>query len=202
MTIQINQEIYDECLFLSRLVYYDVEGLYPQPFDKFLTYEGKFTGLKMNIFDMGKYYIAVLCGTNGFNDVIADIKVGLGIVPKQFHRAVTMIERLDDKPIVFVGHSLGGFLAAMLHSRFKEKSCVICLNPCGYRHLLPSENGLNILNILTKHDILNNITKSIPFAKKYMQLLGEVTVVEDRYWFPLSVKAHSDFVSMTKYKSC
>ena len=32
----------------------------------------------------------------------------------------------------------------MLHSRFKEKSCAICLNPCGYRHLLPSENGLNI----------------------------------------------------------
>ena len=75
MTIQINQEIYDECLFLSRLVYYDVEGLYPQPFDKFLTYEGKFTGLKMNIFDMGKYYIAVLCGTNGFKTTHTTRKV-------------------------------------------------------------------------------------------------------------------------------
>ena len=200
MTMQINQEIYDECLFLSRLVYYDVEGLYPQPFDKCLTYEGKFTGLKMNIFNMSEYYIVVLCGTNGFNDVVADIKVGLRIVPQQFYRAVATIEKLERKPIVFVGHSLGGFLSAMLHAHFKENSCSICLNPCGYRHLLMSEEGLNIVNVLTKHDILNNITRHIPFAKKYMQLLGKVTILEDRFWFPLSIKAHSDFVSMAKYK--
>lgn len=198
--MKLTQEEYDTALFLSRLVYYDVEGLYPQPFNKSLTYEGKFTGLKLNVFDMDEYYIVVLCGTNGFNDVIADTKVGLRIVPKQFHRAKNVVEKLEDKPIIFVGHSLGGFLAAMLHSHFKENSTCICLNPCGYRHLLESEDGLNIVNVTTKHDILNNITRHIPFAKKYMQLLGEVAILEDRYWFPLSVKAHSDFVSMTKYK--
>lgn len=163
------------------------------------TYEGKFTGLKMNVFDMGEYYIAVLCGTNDFHDVVADIKVGLHITPYQYKRAVEVVERLEEKPIVFVGHSLGGFLAGMLHSTFKEQSCAICLNPCGYRHLLKDEEGLNILNIITRHDILNNITRNIPFAKKYLQTLGEVVVLEDRYWFPLSVKAHSDFVSMAKY---
>ena len=197
--MKITQEIYDTSLFLSRCVYYEIEGVYPKPFNKCLTYEGKFTGLKMNVFDMGEYYIAVLCGTNDFHDVVADIKVGLHITPYQYKRAVEVIERLEEKPIVFVGHSLGGFLAGMLHSTFKEQSCAICLNPCGYRHLLKDEEGLNILNIITRHDILNNITINIPFAKKYLQTLGEVVVLEDRYWFPLSVKAHSDFVSMAKY---
>ena len=197
--MKITQEIYDTSLFLSRCVYYEIEGVYPKPFNKCLTYEGKFTGLKMNIFDMGEYYIAVLCGTNDFHDVVADIKVGLHITPYQYKRAVEVIERLEEKPIVFVGHSLGGFLAGMLHSTFKEQSCAICLNPCGYRHLLKDEEGLNILNIITRHDILNNITRNIPFAKKYLQTLGEVVVLEDRYWLPLSVKAHSDFVSMAKY---
>ena len=197
--MKITQEIYDTSLFLSRCVYYEIEGVYPKPFNKCLTYEGKFTGLKMNVFDMGEYYIAVLCGTNDFHDVVADIKVGLHITPYQCKRAVEVIERLEEKPIVFVGHSLGGFLAGMLHSTFKEQSCAICLNPCGYRHLLKDEEGLNILNIVTRHDILNNITRNIPFAKKYLQTLGEVAVLEDRYWFPLSVKAHSDFTSMAKY---
>lgn len=197
--MKITQEIYDTSLFLSRCVYYEIEGVYPKPFNKCLTHEGKFTGLKMNVFDMGEYYIAVLCGTNDFHDVVADIKVGLHITPYQYKRAVEVIERLEEKPIVFVGHSLGGFLAGMLHSTFKEQSCAICLNPCGYRHLLKDEEGLNILNIITRHDILNNITRNIPFAKKYLQTLGEVVVLEDRYWFPLSVKAHSDFVSMAKY---
>lgn len=197
--MKITQEIYDTSLFLSRCVYYEIEGVYPKPFNKCLTYEGKFTGLKMNVFDMGEYHIAVLCGTNDFHDVVADIKVGLHIAPYQYKRAVEVIERLEEKPIVFVGHSLGGFLAGMLHSTFKEQSCAICLNPCGYRHLLKDEEGLNILNIVTRHDILNNITRNIPFAKKYLQTLGEVAVLEDRYWFPLSVKAHSDFASMAKY---
>lgn len=197
--MKITQEIYDTSLFLSRCVYYEIEGVYPKPFNKCLTYEGKFTGLKMNVFDMGEYYIAVLCGTNDFHDVVADVKVGLHITPYQYKRAVGVIERLEEKPIVFVGHSLGGFLASMLHSTFKEQSCAICLNPCGYRHLLKDEEGLNILNVITRHDILNNITRNIPFAKKYLQTLGEVVVLEDRYWFPLSVKAHSDFVSMAKY---
>lgn len=197
--MKITQEIYDTSLFLSRCVYYEIEGVYPKPFNKCLTYEGKFTGLKMNVFDMGEYHIAVLCGTNDFHDVVADIKVGLHITPYQYKRAVEVIERLEEKPIVFVGHSLGGFLAGMLHSTFKEQSCAICLNPCGYRHLLKDEEGLNILNIITRHDILNNITRNIPFAKKYLQTLGEVVVLEDRYWFPLSVKAHSDFASMAKY---
>ena len=200
--MKITQDIYDIAIFLSRCVYYEIEGVYPKPYDKCLTFEVKYTGLKMNVFDMEEYYIAVLCGTNDWHDVIADIKVGLHIVPRQFKKAEEVIYKLEEKPIVFVGHSLGGFLACMLHSTFKHRSCAICLNPCGYRHLLSSEDGLNILNVLTKHDILNNITKNIPFAKKYMQLLGETTVVDDRYWLPLSVKAHSDFVSMAKYKSC
>lgn len=199
VTLKITQEIYDTALFLSRCVYYEMEGVYPKPFDKCLTYEGKFSGLKMNVFDMEEYHIIVLCGTNDFHDVIADIKVGLCIVPRQYKTAVDAIEKLQEKPIVFVGHSLGGFLAGVLHSTFKHKSCAICLNPCGYRHLLKDEEELNILNIVTKHDILNNITRNIPFAKKYLQTLGEVAVLEDRYWFPLSVKAHSDFVSMAKY---
>ena len=86
--MKITQEIYDTALFLSRCVYYEMEGVYPKPFDKCLTYEGKFSGLKMNVFDMEEYHIIVLCGTNDFHDVIADIKVGLCIVPRQYKTAV------------------------------------------------------------------------------------------------------------------
>ena len=63
VTLKITQEIYDTALFLSRCVYYEMEGVYPKPFDKCLTYEGKFSGLKMNVFDMEEYHIIVLCGT-------------------------------------------------------------------------------------------------------------------------------------------
>ena len=178
--MKITQDIYDIAIFLSRCVYYEIEGVYPKPYDKCLTFEVKYTGLKMNVFNMEDYYIAVLCGTNDWHDVIADIKVGLHIV--------------------FVGHSLGGFLAGMLHSTFKHRSCAICLNPCGYRHLLKDEEGLNILNVITKHDILNNITGNIPFVKKYLQPLGEIVTLKDRYWFPLSIKAHSDFTSMAQHR--
>lgn len=198
--MKITQDIYDTAIFLSRCVYYEIEGVYPKPYDKCLTFEAKYTGLKMNVFDMGDYHIAVLCGTNDWHDVIADVKVGLHIIPRQLHRAKEAIHKLEEKPIVFVGHSLGGFLAGMLHSVFKHKSCAICLNPCGYRHLLRDEEELNILNVITKHDILNNITRNIPFAKKYLQLLGEIVILEDRYWFPLSIKAHSDFTSMAQHR--
>lgn len=78
--MKITREDYDTIVFLTKLVYYELE--YPQPFIC-LEQIDLLTGLKLNIFDMGEYDLYVICGTNGINDWVANVKVALRITPRQ-----------------------------------------------------------------------------------------------------------------------
>ena len=74
--MKLTQKDYDMTVFLTRLVYYDI----PYPDDFRCIGELKMlNGLRLNIFEMERFQLVVICGTNGFSirDWIANIKVAL-----------------------------------------------------------------------------------------------------------------------------
>ena len=200
--MKITVEDYDIIVFLTRLVYYDLE--YPECFN--CTHSlSLISGLKLNRFDMGDYDLIIACGTNSFRDWVTNLKVALRLTPIQYKQAcnfVNEIEKDGTKPIVIVGHSLGGGIAEYIASSLSVYFDVtgITFNGCGCKHLInPSlRDYTNTYNIITSRDILNGITRRIPFAKNYLQHTGSTYIVKDEGLLPLSVKSHCDFSAFTK----
>lgn len=197
----LTQEDYDTICFLNRLVYFDLE--YPKPFNKTSSCKS-FNGLRMNVFDMGEYSLVICCGTDSLLDWISNFKVALGIKPYQYWDAYShVIQEVyfkdTSKPIVMSGHSLGGGIAEYVASEIRCQC--ITFNGCGSKHLVPPNHrdDFECINIITKHDILNGVTRHIPFVKNYMQHNGETYITGDNSWLPLSVKSHSDFNSLGKF---
>ena len=200
--MKITQQDYDTIVFLTKLVYYDLE--YPQPFHCEQKIEiGK--GLKLNIFDMDEYKLFIICGTNSLIDWIANIKVGLGFVPNQYEQAYYYVKNNTPhhtKPIVLAGHSLGGGIAEYVASNLYYHEQVVCLtfNGCGCSHLihpiLRKEN--DVFNIVTDNDILNSITRPLGYFGCYMQHTGKTIMMEDKEHILLSVGSHSNFALFTK----
>lgn len=199
----LHQEDYDTIVFLTKLVYCDVDGFYPKPFDKVVTIE-KFSGLRMNIFDMDDYNLVVICGTNSLRDWISNFKVAFGLTPNQYYDAYDYVieqawRKDTTKPIVVVGHSLGGGVAEFVASRI-NCTC-ITFNGCGSKHIVDKRyrDDFKCINLVTSRDILNGITRRIPFAKNYLQHCGETYIIRDTDgFFPLSVKSHSNFGCFSK----
>lgn len=199
----LHQEDYDTIVFLTKLVYYDVDGIYPKPFDKVKTVE-KFSGLRMNIFDMDDYNLVVICGTNSLRDWISNLKVAIGIIPNQYFDAYDYVieeawRKNTMKPIVIVGHSLGGGVAEYVASEIR--CTCITFNGCGSKHLIEKRyrEDFKSINLVTNRDILNGITRRIPFAKNYLQHCGKTYIIKDTDGFsPLSIKSHSNFNCFSK----
>lgn len=198
---KLTQEDYDVIVFLTKLVYLDLE--FPKPFERKERIE-KITGLRIDVFDMGDYELFIMCGTNGLNDWVANLKVGLGFVPRQYDQAYYNVKnRMPEsgKPVVIAGHSLGGGLAEYVTSNLYYHQQVICLtfNGCGCSHLihpiLRKENDM--FNIITDDDILNSITRPLSIFGCYMQHTGKVIMVKDKHFF-LSVKSHCNFAAFNK----
>lgn len=198
---KITQEDYDVIVFLTKLVYLDLE--FPEPFERKERIE-KITGLRIDVFDMGDYELFIMCGTNGLNDWIANLKVGLGFVPRQYEQAYLNVKNRmpnSSKPVIIAGHSLGGGLAEYVTSNLYYHQQVICLtfNGCGVAHLihpiLRKENDM--FNIVTDDDILNSITRPLSFLGYYMQHTGKIIMVKDKHFF-LSVKSHGNFAAFNK----
>jgi hypothetical protein len=200
--MNIKVEDYDVIVFLTRLVYYDLE--YPDCFNCTHSLSLR-SGLKLNKFDMDDYDLVVICGTNSFRDWVANFKVALRLTPIQYKQAyefINSIEKDSNKPIIIVGHSLGGGIAEYVASSFAIYFNVTCItfNGCGSKHLInPSlRDNVNTYNIITSRDILNGITRRIPFAKNYLQHTGSSHIVKDDGLLPLSVKSHCNFSVFTK----
>lgn len=201
MSFKITQEDYDVIVFLTKLVYFDLK--FPEPFVQKERIES-ITGLRIDMFDMGEYDLFVMCGTNGLNDWITNLKVMLGFTPRQYDQAYYNVKNRmpnSSRPVVIAGHSLGGGLAEYVASNLYYHSQVICLtfNGCGVAHLihpiLRKENDM--FNIITDDDILNNITKPLAFLGYYMQHTGKVIIIKDNHFF-LSVKSHVNFAAFNK----
>ena len=201
MSYKITQEDYDVIVFLTKLVYLDLE--FPKPFERKERIE-KITGLRIDIFDMGDYELFIMCGTNGLNDWIANLKVGLGFVPRQYEQAYFNVKNRmpnSSKPVIIAGHSLGGGLAEYVASNLYYHQQIICLtfNGCGVSHLIHPilRKTDDMFNIITDDDILNSITKPLCIFGSYMQHTGKVIMVKDKHFF-LSVKSHCNFAAFNK----
>ena len=198
---KITQEDYDVIVFLTKLVYLDLK--FPEPFERKERID-KITGLRIDIFDMGEYELFIMCGTNGLNDWIANLKVGLGFVPRQYDQAYFNVKNRmpnSSKPVIIAGHSLGGGLAEYVASNLYYHQQVICLtfNGCGVSHLIHPilRKTDDMFNIITDDDILNSITKPLCIFGSYMQHTGKVIMVKDKHFF-LSVKSHGNFSAFNK----
>ena len=198
---KITQEDYDVIVFLTKLVYLDLK--FPEPFERKERID-KITGLRIDIFDMGEYELFIMCGTNGLNDWIANLKVGLGFIPRQYEQAYFNVKNRmpnSSKPVVIAGHSLGGGLAEYVASNLYYHQQVICLtfNGCGGSHLIHPilRKTDDMFNIITDDDILNSITKPLCIFGSYMQHTGKVIMVKDKHFF-LSVKSHCNFAAFNK----
>lgn len=198
---KITQEDYDVIVFLTKLVYLDLK--FPEPFERKERID-KITGLRIDIFDMGEYELFIMCGTNGLNDWIANLKVGLGFVPRQYDQAYFNVKNRmpeSSKPVIIAGHSLGGGLAEYVASNLYYHQQVICLtfNGCGVSHLIHPilRKTDDMFNIITDDDILNSITKPLCIFGSYMQHTGKIIIVKDKHFF-LSVKSHCNFAAFNK----
>ena len=197
----ITQQDYDVIVFLTKLVYLDLE--FPKPFERKERIE-KITGLRIDIFDMGDYELFIMCGTNGLNDWVANLKVGLGFIPRQYEQAYFNVKNRmpnSSKPVIIAGHSLGGGLAEYVASNLYYHQQVICLtfNGCGVSHLIHPilRKTDDMFNIITDDDILNSITKPLCIFGSYMQHTGKIIIVKDKHFF-LSVKSHGNFSAFNK----
>ena len=198
---KITQEDYDVIVFLTKLVYLDLK--FPEPFERKERID-KITGLRIDIFDMGEYELFIMCGTNGLNDWVANLKVGLGFIPRQYEQAYFNVKnRMPEscKPVIIAGHSLGGGLAEYVTSNLYYHQQVICLtfNGCGCSHLIHPilRKADDMFNIITDDDILNSITRPLSIFGCYMQHTGKVIMVKDKHFF-LSVKSHCNFAAFNK----
>ena len=198
---KITQEDYDVIVFLTKLVYLDLK--FPEPFERKERID-KITGLRIDIFDMGEYELFIMCGTNGLNDWVANLKVGLGFVPRQYDQAYFNVKNRmpnSSKPVIIAGHSLGGGLAEYVASNLYYHQQVICLtfNGCGCGHLIHPilRKTDDMFNIITDDDILNSITRPLCIFGSYMQHTGKVIMVRDKHFF-LSVKSHCNFAAFNK----
>ena len=198
---KITQEDYDVIVFLTKLVYLDLK--FPEPFERKERIE-KITGLRIDIFDMGDYELFIMCGTNGLNDWVANLKVGLGFIPRQYEQAYFNVKNRmpnSSKPVIIAGHSLGGGLAEYVASNLYYHQQVICLtfNGCGVSHLIHPilRKTDDMFNIITDDDILNSITKPLCIFGSYMQHTGKIIMVKDKHFF-LSVKSHGNFSAFNK----
>ena len=198
---KITQEDYDVIVFLTKLVYLDLN--FPEPFERKERIE-KITGLRIDIFDMGDYELFIMCGTNGLNDWVANLKVGLGFIPRQYEQAYFNVKNRmpeSSKPVIIAGHSLGGGLAEYVTSNLYYHQQVICLtfNGCGCSHLIHTilRKTDDVFNIITDDDILNSITRPLSIFGCYMQHTGKVIMVKDKHFF-LSVKSHCNFAAFNK----
>lgn len=198
---KLTQEDYDVIVFLTKLVYLDLE--FPKPFERKERIEN-ITGLRIDVFDMEDYELFIMCGTNGLNDWIANLKVGLGFVPRQYEQAYYSVKnRMPEscKPVIVAGHSLGGGLAEYVTSNLYYHQQVICLtfNGCGVAHLIHPilRKTDDMFNIITDDDILNSITRPLSFLGYYMQHTGKIVMIKDKHFF-LSVKSHCNFAAFNK----
>ena len=132
--------------------------------------QGDFThkqinGLDFCIFEIDKdHAIITFGGTNDAYDIADDIRIGLGLDPKQAAIANKLIEGLPYENIMVTGHSLGGYIASdVAINNSKVKECVVFDAPGrgGITGLgaLGSVNELNpkIINYYAKGDNVHNV---------------------------------------------
>ena len=137
-------------------------------------------GFKGNVYldkNTGKYVVS-FCGTNGLNDIVADVQMTLGEIPNQTFDALDFMNYLlssdglglhiSDIELI-TGHSLGGSLAQIVGQLTKYSNIdVTTLNAFGTANINLSElqmeisqDNSNIDNYISYGDVVSNIAGQI-----------------------------------------
>lgn len=165
---------------LTKFSYHDIA--YPKDM-KIEKYHSPLTCLDAMFVEYEDYDLFIFQGTTSFADCVADFKMALGIRPRQFKRALKFVKSHGDKtkPTIIAGHSLGGAITeyVIYKLKYKENLLGVTYNGAGVRHLVHKKSEkVNIYNYISSKDILNNITKRLPF--KMFVHLGETLIIEDK----------------------
>ena len=203
--MKITQYQYELCTFLNNCVYNELA--YP-PYLHMTNRIVKASGLRMEIFDLKDGIFVVVCGTNSLVDWVANCKVALGITPRQHEQALAIVKdelckaQVKGKPLIVTGHSLGAgiveYCIANMGNVEYDNYIGVGFNGCGVAHLGGYVKEGKMLNVGTSKDILNGITKRLPF-KKYMQHFTKLNIIKDfATWNP--IESHSNFDVMMKYR--
>lgn len=188
----VKNEEFQTVTFLTKTVYHDLA--YPD-FFKMKHKTKNISGLNAEIFEFDEFDVLVFSGTNftSIRDWYANFKMALGIKPKQFYNALEFVSENynQNKKTFVVGHSLGGAIASYIGNHISSDNVIlITYNGAGIRHLVKPKHTNNMYNLITSKDILNNITKYLPF--NYFKHIGKSTVICDNI-SKNCIKSHSNF---------
>lgn len=89
------------------------------------------SGLNCCLFNYKNNIILCFVGTHGIQDILADVKLAMSLIPKQAEQAIPIYEQVRNKyqDFIITGHSLGGSIAQILGSRYGNKT--FCFSPFG-----------------------------------------------------------------------
>ncbi len=119
------------------------------------------TGFQGAIYEAGDQWVVAYRGTEDWEDIKADLNIGVGNVPDQFFPALNLFKRADatkslDK-IIVTGHSLGGGLAQLVSAH--TVALGVTFNAPGVDSMAKKLSGkgydfhsANVLNVVLKWD--------------------------------------------------
>jgi hypothetical protein len=108
--------------------------------------EGGQSGLQAAVFTSGRMTVVAFRGTSGASDVVADLKICLGMNTSMFSEAEFFFGRhAPDEDAVLTGHSLGGAIAQIVGNR--RRLPFVSFNAPGVA-LLASQNLASVVPAL------------------------------------------------------
>lgn len=201
--LNLTQQEYESIVFLTRCVYHD-DLVYPSVLG-FQHAVSLINGLSMNIFYGNRFNLIVICGSNSLMDWVANMKVAFNITPNQYYKALCHVlnvykDMSPDKPLVIVGHSLGGGIAEYCASYFTGQVYAITFNGCPVKHLCENRNNANnIMHLVTQHDILNWLTDLVP-GRTFLKHLGDNKQILPDSFSINPFKSHGNFNAFMMYR--
>jgi hypothetical protein len=107
---------------------------------------GQGTGLQAAVFTRARETVVAFKGTSQAMDVVADLKIGLGINTSMFSQAESFVARhAAGEGVVVTGHSLGGAIAQTVGNR--RRLPFVSFNAPGVA-LLASQNLTSVMPVL------------------------------------------------------
>lgn len=186
----LDNEVLDMVTFLTMTSYNC--NYYPDELNAKIYYD-PISHLNMTKLEFSDHDVFVISGTQCLFDWIADAKLIFGITPRQFKKAVKFMRTHvnNDKPTIISGHSLGGGITQfIIHELNMDNLIGVTFNGVGIKHLIKERDRYEIYNVMSSRDILNGITKRLPFS--YFKHIGWEYEVEDTE-SKNCIRAHSNF---------
>lgn len=166
---------------LSAIVYYDRPPPGGIPWTHIKSYENKTSGFQAGVFRHYDKTIAIAFrGTEmEAGDIITDITMGLGIIPKQFKDAELIFKEIKGKypesNIVLCGHSLGGSIAQYLSGKFNIQGYTF--NAFGTADLTKTtmdKNSALLINYIENFDVVSGFNFKYTIAGAVISVIKSI----------------------------